>query len=248
MKRVFLLLLLSIFIFPVTSGQLWKLRRYEIYAGLGSTQLLGDIGGFSIGENALGFKDVIIKQTRFNIKAGMRYRPLEKIGLTFDFNFGLLHSSDERGSNINRGFESSTILFEPLFKGEYYFLKNNAESSYRFIKGDRIFNSVLARLDGYVYTGLAPAIYKVNPNEVLSTRIEKDSGVALAIPLGLGFNYLFSPNSLIGLDFGLRYTTSDYIDGYTSQFSSHNDVYYFMTFVFTQKLKTSEKGLPTFRK
>ncbi|MBS0011833.1 MAG: hypothetical protein KFF49_10515 [Bacteroidales bacterium] len=248
MKRLILLILLLIFIYPVTLGQLWKLRRYEIYGGIGTAQVFGDIGGYSIGENALGFKDLMINRTRFNIKAGMRYRAVERVGLSLELNYAYMHASDAKGSNVARGFESGISLFEPLIKAEYYFLKNSAESSYRFIKGDRIFTSLISRLDGYVYTGLAPAVYKVNPNDVLSTRIEKDSGIALAIPLGLGFNYLFMPNSLIGIDFGLRYTTSDYIDGYTSQYSSYNDVYYFMTFVYTQKLKTSERGLPTFRK
>ncbi|HDZ40470.1 MAG TPA: hypothetical protein ENH59_02155 [Bacteroidetes bacterium] len=248
MKRVFLLLFLFIFMYPVAKGQLWKLRRYEIYGGFGTAQVFGDIGGYSIGENALGLKDLLIKQTRFNMKAGMRYRAKEKFALAFDLNYGLMHTSDVKGSNESRAYESSISLFEPLVKAEYYFLKNNAESSYRFIKGEKKFNSVLARLDGYVYTGLGPAIYKAKPNEALEERDIKNSGVALAIPIGLGLNYLFNPNSLIGFDFGLRYTTSDYIDGYTSQFSSRNDVYYFMTFVYTHKLKTSEKGLPSFRK
>ena len=33
-----------------------------------------------------------------------------------------------------------------------------------------------------------------------------------------------------------------------TQYLKYNDVYYFMTFAFTRKLKTSEKGLPSFRK
>lgn len=248
MKRVFLLLLLFIFLYPVANAQLWKLRRYEIYGGIGAAQVFGDIGGFSLGENSLGFKDILIQQTRFNLKAGMRYRIEERIGITFDINFGVMHASDVKGSNETRDYASSITLFEPLVKGEYYFLKNNAESSYRFIKGDKIITSVLAKLDGYIYTGLAPAFYNAKPNDALDQRDIKNSGVALAVPVGLGLNYLIRPNSMIGLDFGLRYTTSDYIDGYTSQYSTHNDVYYFITFVYTHKLKTSERGLPTFRK
>lgn len=248
MKRVFLLLLLFVFLYPVANGQLWKLRRYEVYGGVGTAQVFGDIGGFTIGENALGFKDLLIKQTRFNLKAGIRYRAQEKLAFTFDLNFGLMSASDAKGSNESRGYESSITLFEPIIKAEYYFLKNNAESSYRFIKGEKTINSVVARLDGYIYAGLGPVIYKATPNEALEERDIKNSGLALAVPIGLGINYLFAPNSLIGFDFGLRYTTSDYIDGYTSQFSRRNDVYYFMTFVYTYKLKTSEKGLPSFRK
>lgn len=248
MKRIFLLLLFCIFLYPVASGQLWKIRRYEIYGGFGTAQMFGDIGGFSIGDNAWGLKDLMISQTRLGLKAGMRYRIEERVSISLDFNYGYMHSSDAKGSNVSRGFESSTSLFEPIVKGEYYFLKNNAERSYRFIKGERIISSVLVRLDGYVYLGLGPVFYKVKPNEALSDRNLTTSGVALAIPGGVGFNYVFSPNALIGFDFGLHYTTSDYIDGYTSQFSTRNDVYYFMTFIFTYKLKTSDRGLPVFKK
>ncbi len=248
MKRVYLLLFLVVFIFPTANAQLWKLRRYELFAGFGTSQIFGDIGGYSQGENALGFKDLSISKTRFNIRAGMRYRIIERVGITFNINYGYLHSSDEKGSNIERGFESSTSLFEPNIVGEYYFLKNSAESSYRFEKGQQIFSTFVSRLDACIYTGFGPALFKVKPNDELSTVIEKDSGIALAVPVGIGLNYLMSPNSLLGLDFGFRFTTSDYIDGYTSQYSNSKDVYYFMTFVFTQKLKTSERGLPTFRR
>ena len=68
MKRFFLLLFLFVLLYPVANGQLWKLRRYEIYGGLGTAQIFGDIGGYSIGENAWGLKDLMINQTRINIK------------------------------------------------------------------------------------------------------------------------------------------------------------------------------------
>lgn len=248
MKRVFLLFFVLVFLAPLASGQLWKLRRYEVYGGFGTSQVFGDIGGYSPGDNFLGLKDFTISQNRFNIKGGMRYRIKENLAVSFSLNYGYLHSTDEKGSNVERAYESSASLFEPMLTVEYYLLKNDAESSYRFVKGDEVFDSFIARIDAFVYTGLGSAVYKVKPNDKLAAVIEKDSGAALAIPLGFGANYLLSPNSLIGFDLGLRYTSSDYIDGYTSQYSNSNDVYYFMTFVFTKKLKTTEKGLPSFRK
>ncbi|MFO7755880.1 MAG: DUF6089 family protein [Bacteroidales bacterium] len=248
MKRVFLLLFVIVFLSPLASGQLWKLRRYEIFGGFGTSQVFGDIGGYSPGDNLLGLKDFTIAQNRFNIKGGMRYRVKENLAVSFSLNYGYLHAADTKGSNVERAYESSTSLFEPMLTAEYYFLKNDAESSYRFVRGDEVFHSFIARLDAFVYTGIGSAIYKVKPNDKLATVIEKDSGVALAIPVGFGVNYLLSPNTLVGFDLGLRYTGSDYIDGYTSQYSSSNDVYYFMTFVLTKKLKTTEKGLPSFRK
>ena len=58
---------------PIASAQLWKMKRYEATAGLGTSQFYGDVGGYSIGENAWGLKDITFKQTRFNVNGSFRY-------------------------------------------------------------------------------------------------------------------------------------------------------------------------------
>ena len=58
---------------------------------------------------------------------------------------------------------------------------------------------------------------------------------------------IYSPNINFGIELAGRYSFSDYLDGYTSQYSSSNDVYYFLNFTITYKLKTGPKGLPSFR-
>ncbi len=154
----------------------------------------------------------------------------------------------KKGSNVDRDFEASTSVFEPALRGEYYILKNKVESSYRFSKGEEFFGSLIGMLDLYVYAGVSPVFYKVNPNDNLLPFVDKDGGVTVAIPVGVGLNFILSPNILLGADIGHRFTFTDYLDGYTSQYSKYNDRYYFMNFVFTYKLKTSVKGLPSFRK
>ena len=248
MKRVILGFFLFGFVVQISSAQLWKLRRYELTANFGTSQLMGDIGGFTPGENALGFKDLTINNTRFALGAGMRYRILEDLSVKLDISYAFLHASDKKGSNEERDYEASTSLFEPSVRGEYYFLKNKAEGLYRFTKKGEFFGSFLSMIDLYVYAGMAPAFYKVNPNDNLLPALDSDGGVTFVVPLGLGLNFLLTPNNLIGIDIGSRFTFTDYIDGYTSQYSKYNDRYYFMTVVFTHKLKTSEKGLPSFRK
>jgi len=63
----------------------------------------------------------------------------------------------------------------------------------------------------------------------------------------VGTNLVYSPNINFGVEFGGRYAFSDYLDGYTSQYSSSNDVYYFLNFVFTYKVRTGKNGWPSFR-
>lgn len=209
---------------------------------------MGDIGGFSTNENLLGLRDLTIHNTRFSIGLGMRYRIYEKVSVKFDLTWGYLHASDKKGSNEARDFEASTAVFEPSLKGEYYLLKNQSESLYRFSKGAGFFSSVLDMTDLYIYAGMAPVVYDVNPNEKLLPFMENEKGVAFVIPAGVGVNFLLTPSSLVGIDIGHRFTFNDYLDGYSSQYSKYNDRYYFMTIVFTHKLKTSVKGLPSFRR
>ncbi len=62
------------------------------------------------------------------------------------------------------------------------------------------------------------------------------------IPVGLGSTLVYSPNFNFGVELAGRYSFSDNLDGYTSQYSSANDVYYFFNFTITYKLKTGAKG------
>lgn len=248
MKRLLLLILLLLLIFPATNAQLWKSKRYELYGGIGTSQFYGDVGGYTPGENAIGLKDIILSQTRFSVMGGMRYRFYETFAVKATFSYAMLHASDEKGSNVDRGYEVTTSLLEPSVTAEYYFLKNKVESLYRYSKGKSVFTSIFEMLDAYVFAGVAPVFYSTNPNESLAAVNDKDGGVAVAFPIGLGLNFVTSPNVMLGIDLGIRYTTTDYLDGYTSQYSNSNDVYSFMTFIFTYKLKTSKTGLPSFRK
>ncbi|MCK7539336.1 MAG: hypothetical protein MZV63_54710 [Marinilabiliales bacterium] len=44
----------------------------------------------------------------------------------------MLHATDERGINQDRGYEATTSLFEPALIGEYYFVRNRERNSFLF--------------------------------------------------------------------------------------------------------------------
>jgi hypothetical protein len=87
----------------------------------------------------------------------------------------------------------------------------------------------------------------VKGNDALIEHGMETGGFSAVIPAGLGATLIFSPNINFGLEVGGRYAFTDYLDGYTSQFSKANDVYYLLNFTVTYKLKTGPKGLPSFR-
>jgi len=246
--RKFLIIIVAIFFMSsITNAQLWKLWRYEVTGGIGTTQFFGDIGGFSRDENILGLKDISFRQTRFNISTAMRYRILEDVSVRLNFAFGYFHSTDVRGSNITRGFESRSLFFEPALLGEYYFIKNKGENSYTVLRrktGNQL--SFFSMLDVYAFTGIGGISYKVKPNETLAPNMTKSTGFSAILPVGVGASLMYSGNIKLGIELSGTYAFSDMIDGYTSPYSRSNDIFYLLTFNFIYRINTSPNGLPSF--
>jgi len=75
MNRQLTALLLVILTFSFSAyGQKWKLTRYEVHFGLGTSNVFGDIGGTPDENNLFGLKDIRIKETGLSIYAGARYK------------------------------------------------------------------------------------------------------------------------------------------------------------------------------
>lgn len=249
MKRSILAILIIYFALPVSNAQLWKMRRWEALGGIGPSFFFGDIGGFSRTKNFLGLRDMSFMQTRFDINGNLKYRISRDVNLRLSLTYGMFHATDIRGSNEGRNFEASTSFFEPAFMGEYYFIKNYAENSYLFLKQKQGFMRDLFRsLDFYAFTGFGGISYNVKGNAGLVTYGITKSGFAAVIPAGLGTTLIYSPNINFGLEVGGRYAFTDFLDGYSNpQYSRANDVYYFLNFTITYKLKSGPHGLPSLR-
>jgi len=224
------------------------MRRWEAVGGFGPSLFFGDVGGFSRSKNILGLKDLTFLQTRFDMNGNIKYRITREINIRLGMTYALMHATDERGSNEKRLYEASMSFLEPALLGEYYFIKNMAESNYLFVKGKRSFmKELLTSLDFYAFTGVGGLSYKVKGNDALIAKGMQTGGFTTVIPAGLGATLIFSPNLNFGVEVGGRYAFSDYLDGYTSQYSKANDVYYFFNATITYKLKTGPYGLPSFR-
>ena len=248
MRRSALIILLLCFIVSISDAQIWKLRRYEAVAGIGPSFFFGDIGGYSKTKNILGLRDISLIQTRFNFNANLKYRVIQSFNIRLSLTSGLLHATDVRGSNENRGFEASIQFIEPALIGEYYFIKNKVEDSYLFTKGkDTGFNGFIKSLDFYIFTGIGGVGYSIKGNKALENFGINPGGFSTVIPVGIGSTMIYSTNFNFGVEFTGRYSFSDNLDGYTSQYSSANDVYYFLNFTLSYKLKTGAKGWPSFR-
>jgi len=236
MKRLIILIAVIIFITPHANSQFWKLKRFEVIGFVGPSQFFGDVGGYSLGSNAIGLKDISIRQTRFNAGVFLRYNIREDMKVKGGVSYIMLHGSDIRGSNENRGFEMVTTVFEPSVLYEYYFLKNKAQNSFLFMRG-RSNNLSLFwdMIDVYGTVGMGVGVYFVNPNDVLKDRVQKDNGITATIPVGAGASLVLSPTMSAGVELIAHATFTDNLDGYTSQYSARNDLFYTLNFTYSYK-------------
>jgi len=225
---------------------LWNLRRYEFTVGMGMSQLFGDIGGFSPSLNLLGIKDMTLNHIRLNLYSSFKYRITDDISARFNLALGYFHSTDERGSNPDRGFESTTIFTEPSLMAEYHFFLYTGPNKTK-IRRPSSGQTIFSKIDLYLFTGLGGISYNIIPNEKLEPLVEKKIRFSAVVPLGIGANLIYSRSINIGLELEGRYAFTDYLDGYTSQYSKFNDIYYLLNLTLTYKIRTGSNGLPFFK-
>ena len=249
MKRVLhitiIISLLSLFLVPDSFSQIWKLRRYEMEGGFGMTNYFGDVGGHSNGDNALGFKDISGKSISGMFNIGMRYKLFEATWLKFNLGFGSLRGSDEGGVNDARGIKFTSFIFEPSLRVEQAIINGKDERSYLMMKGRGISN-FRNSFSLYVFAGLGGALPFPKAKEDPYNRVSNGKS-AVIFPLGMGVKIALDPNWSLGMDLGWRFSTSDYLDGFSSQYSKHNDVYFLTNVSLIWKLRTSRRNLPIFR-
>jgi hypothetical protein len=230
------------------NSQQWKYRRWELMTGLGTSQMYGDIGGYTKGESAAGFKDFSFSNLRFSANGGMRYWIDDRFAVRLNLTMAGLHSSDSKGSNEGRAFESSTFIFEPALLGEVNIIKPKYESMFLFGKNTKgLLGQLIYTINVYGFAGVGGAIFSVDHNITDPSLKTSDGGFAAVFPVGLGVRMQYNTRVSFGIEWSNSFALSDYIDGYTSDYSNHNDMYRFLKLTWCYKLRTGKHGGPVFR-
>ncbi len=229
-KKIILLLLLLHLTVIASWGQIWRATPYEAFAGIGFSNYFGDIGGAATDNNWYGLKDLEILSSRPVISGGARYNHSRFLSFSAGLSAGLLHGTDARGRNDHRKFVFNTIIFEPSVKVEFLAIKD-----FQVLSGVNRRGMVrnYGTLTAYLFGGTGAVLYHVMPNDVQKSIQERDGiehgFITLVLPAGIGVKVGIANNMDIGIELGGRYTFTDYIDGYTSEFSTANDIYYLTT-------------------
>lgn len=246
MKRFHLLLLTGILLLPIllhSQSRRWKRTRYELVGGAGVTAFMGDLGG---GDAASHFvSDFDFMSQRPLLSAGMRYKILEPLAAKATLSFGWLSADDNKSENIyrldrNLSFRSPIVEF--CGQVEYSIIKEPVSHRYSLRRRRKKFSLKNISINTYVFTGVAGFFY--NPKgkddgpdgsgkwvalqplgtegQGLMEGREKYSRIQLAIPVGIGFKYNISRQISLGIEFGARYTFTDYIDDVSTSYVDNN--------------------------
>lgn len=229
-------------------AQRWKLRRYEALFGVGFLNYFGDVGGAATSDNWFGLKDLSIKHTRPSLYLGARYKIRENMSLKLNLMYGYIAGDDEGSKNNDRGFSFTSSLFEPSLQYEYSLISE--EKRYRsaalFNKRGMVNN--YSQINLYLYAGIGGVFFnpKVNGTMVNAPAYDPDhSKAGIVMPVGLGLKYVINQYWSLGGEFGIRLTTTDYLDAYSHPvFSKANDLYYFGFINGIYRIRTSRSGAP----
>lgn len=221
---------------PVLSfSQRWKMERLEVTAGFGASNYFGDIGGASSDQNWMGLKDIDLFATRPNVNFGARYRLEEDMNIRANLVFAYLEGSDKDSKFAeppnDRHYAFSSSLYEFTAVYEYCIIPENNPVNYTINSLFDGLRSNDATLNTYVFGGLGFSYFDVKALKELAGedrhRFNPDKNFAMVVPIGAGIKYPVASGIHLSLEVGGRWTTTDHLDGLTTEWSKFNDIYYF---------------------
>ena len=217
----------------------WKRYRWEAVGGIGVSNVLTDLGG----ANQVGtdyFRDLEFVATRPAINAGMRYRITETTAVKASLTWGVLKGDDaltQEKFRSSRELTFSTHIVELGANYEFYFIKETGGHRFKLrgVKGVRA-----SAFHPYGFFGLHafwfnPRALDLN-NEWVNLRELGTEGqfvsptrrpysrVQMAIPIGFGLKFSVNRRLLIGIEYGLRKTWTDYIDDVSTTYYPRTEI------------------------
>lgn len=228
--KITTLLIISGMCFPFISNaqyfkgsRFWKQYRKELTFGIGASQVLTDLGGRDqIGSDFI--YDMELNKTRYALTAGFRYYLKQRLSLRTGLAFAMIGGDDALTKETfrnNRNLNFKSPVLEAATMIEYHLTQENAGSRYK-LKGARGKKSI--GIGSYVFLGVGGFWFDPRHND--GTRLrplhtegqglpggpKQYSSINLAVPVGFGLKYSVGPQTSVGLRFGWRFTSTDYLD------------------------------------
>ncbi len=221
----------------------WKRTRYEVVGGIGAIGFMGELGG---GKEASHFiSDFNFTSQRELISVGMRYKFLERLAGKGTLSFGHIYGNDNKSKNearFKRNLSFRSPLLELAAQCEYSIVKEQVGRRRRMRRrrgrGSFMRSLKNININTYIFAGVAG--FWFNPRgkddgpggtgewvslqplgtegQGLMEGRKKYHRIAVAIPFGVGFKYNLDKRWSIGLEYGGRWTFTDYMDDVSTSY------------------------------
>lgn len=228
MKNNLIILLISIISISSASAQSWKFLKNEFSFGLGATSFLGDLGGADrvASRDIKGIRDFNFNATRPAVHLGYRRFFSPNISAKGAITFGQVSGDDaltDEQYRQNRNLHFRSPILEFAVQLEYFPFREYFGHIYR---SNGVVGKRVNHLSPYLFAGIGgfwynpKAKYEGNWEKLrpLQTEGVEYNNISLAIPVGLGLKYAIDKQWSIGLEVGLRYTMTDYLDDVSTEY------------------------------
>lgn len=240
MRKIYLLpifiLLFNLSASAQRKGKGRFLDRCETSYGLGFANFLGELGGADqIGTN--GLRDLEFVLTRPSAHLGFRYRVNPILSFKFNLSYGRVTGRDSLTREIfrrSRNLSFRSNIFETSFQTEISILQLKSTKSRYKLQGVRGKSGI--DINVYLFAGVGgfyfnPKAYYGGKWWALQPLGTEGQGIAesrspykrfqACFPFGMGFRVpLQDKNWTVGFEYGLRLTTTDYIDDVSTTYFS----------------------------
>lgn len=233
MKRVFLLILFSVFLTSAGFSQYfdaqknWRRYRHELTIAGGVANYMGDLGGLDGPGIKYFIVDLEFSQFKKAFQVGYRYNLSYKTAMSHKFFYGSISGSDALTGNPNRSnrnlsFQSNVYTYNANF--EYHFIRSRPGHIYN-LKGAKGLNSNPFGLYAFVGVGgfyfnpkaeLNGTLYELQPlgteGQGLPGAPKRYSRFNVNVPVGYGVTFRLPFNLKLGAEFSYHFTFTDYLD------------------------------------
>ena len=186
LKRLYLsILTLALALAPALTARAQEDYRFDIGAGIGMTGYLGDANEANLFQNP-GFDGELL----------FRYIMNPRFNFKTNLYVGTLRGNSAQMENVfptHETFRFSTTFYELGEIVEFHFFNYGMGETYRRLR----------RWTPYIAAGLG----------VTAWSVDKKGGAAFTIPFGIGFKYKPALRWNLGLEFLMKKTFSDRLDG-----------------------------------
>lgn len=232
MKKLFTFFLSTILCSSVA------LAQYEIDYGLqlGGALHVGDIGGK--GEPKGFLLDMNLSQTNMAVGAFFRYSFSSNIAIKFNAGFVRIQGADSLLVNaparLGRNLSFRIDILEASLVGEYTFLQKNdfsRRSRQRIDFKSRVFAGA-----GAIYFDPKAQYegnwYSLRPLETEGVAYDE---ISIIVPMGVAFDFTFNKKLRLGMEFGYRFTFTDYLDDASTRYGDPADFPSPLTAIFSDR-------------